>query len=641
MDTKIVNCLRNLGIDMINDRMEGDAGLTLSLAPTIFAVFKNHLNFNPNDTGWINRDRFIMSTPGASALLYSTLFYSGYPIPIESIKKYGRMSSKLPVFSEINSKWGIECTSGNKAEGLGVSVGLAYAEKYLEKILGKDLINYYTYVMITDEDLMNGNAFEVLSFASREKLNNLIILYNTFETTSDGKKSLFLNEGILKMYEGLDYYVETVTSGEDYVSIDKAILRAKASLKPSIIEIKSVIAIGSSVQSSYNGHDTVLTDRDLELVKEKMNLTKVPYHISASAFNEFKNALETRCNPVYNEWVTKYNSVIERDENNKNLLSIIEERNLKINLKNIKANFDSTMREDFRDTNSNFMNAISSATPLFIGGSLLDSKSNKIKLSNLDRIINFGNIPSGGALIANGLSLAGLKPFISTSLNNVNNMLDGIKLSSVMNESVTYIFTNDSVLSQSKNKFVDPIEEIGQLRMIPNLIVFKPADVNELIGSWDYIINKKGPAVLIISREVKGLLPNSNKELTLKGAYQIKKENGRLSGVLVSSGNELESVLRVSEELESRGLFTRVISIPSYNLFSSLPKEEKEMLFPVGAKVIVVEPSNDPSWKNLVYSDKYLITIKGYITSGTKLEVNDEVMFNVENLTENIERLLK
>ncbi len=641
MDTKIVNCLRNLGIDMINDRMEGDAGLTLSLAPTIFAVFKNHLNFNPNDTGWINRDRFIMSTPGASALLYSTLFYSGYPIPIESIKKYGRMSSKLPVFSEINSKWGIECTSGNKAEGLGVSVGLAYAEKYLEKILGKDLINYYTYVMITDEDLMNGNAFEVLSFASREKLNNLIILYNTFETTSDGKKFLFLNEGILKMYEGLDYYVETVANGEDYVSIDKAILRAKASLKPSIIEIKSVIAIGSSVQSSYNGHDAILTDRDLELVKEKMNLTKVPYHISASAFNEFKNALETRCNPVYNEWVTKYNSVIERDENNKNLLSIIEERNLKINLKNIKANFDSTMREDFRDTNSNFMNAISSATPLFIGGSLLDSKSNKIKLSNLDRIINFGNIPSGSTLIANGLSLAGLKPFISTSLNNVNNMLDGIKLSSVMNESVTYIFTNDSVLSQSKNKFVDPIEEIGQLRMIPNLTVFKPADVNELIGSWDYIINKKGPAVLIISREVKGLLPNSNKELTLKGAYQIKKENGRLSGVLVSSGNELESVLRVSEELESRGLFTRVISIPSYNLFSSLPKEEKEMLFPVGAKVIVVEPSNDPSWKNLVYSDKYLITIKGYITSGTKLEINDEVMFDVENLTENIERLLK
>ena len=122
---------------------------------------------------------------------------------------------------------------------------------------------------------------------------------------------------------------------------------------------------------------------------------------------------------------------------------------------------------------------------------------------------------------------------------------------------------------------------------------------------------------------------------------RFKKENGRLSGVLVSSGNELESVLRVSEELESRGLFTRVISIPSYNLFSSLPKEEKEMLFPVGAKVIVVEPSNDPSWKNLVYSDKYLITIKGYITSGTKLEVNNEVMFNVENLTENIERLLK
>ena len=269
MDMKIINSLRSLGIDMINSRLEGDAGLTISLAPTIYTLFSKHLNFSSSEPTWINRDRFILSTSSASPLLYSTLFYAGYPIREEELKCFG--SSKLSIYPEYNPKVGINSSTGIYAEGLSVSVGIALAEKYLRSILGRDLINFYTYVMVSDNEFMSGDTFESLELASNNELSHLIILYNSFETTINGKKSNYLKENHLKVYEDLGFHIETVTNAEDFLSIDKAITRAKLSNKPSIIEIKSLIALGTSLQGSYKGHNSVLTDEDIMLVKEKMN----------------------------------------------------------------------------------------------------------------------------------------------------------------------------------------------------------------------------------------------------------------------------------------------------------------------------------------------------------------------------------
>lgn len=632
MDTKIINSLRNLAIDMINDRMMGDAGLALSLSPTIYTIFSNHLIFNPSDGTWINRDRFIMGEALASSLLYSTLFYSGYDIPFESLKNYGK--GKLPLYPERNPKIGIEASTSNS---LGLAVGLSYSEKYLEKVLGRELINYKVYVLITDEDIMDGTFYEVVSFASRNNLNNLIIIYNSFETTKCGKKDLFLNNNIISMLNDLNFFIEVVNNSEDYLSIDKAITKAKLSNKPSFIEIKSLISIGTSNQGSYNGHESILSEKDLDLVKEKMNITKVPYHISNTAITEFQSKIDSRISPIYNEWVSTYNTIISRDEGKKNLITLLEEDNLKMNLKNIKVNFDEYMKEDLRETNNNLMNAIAKEFPLFIGGSLFN-KDTRISLLNKDILYNLS--PKGSALITGGLSLGGLKPYLACNLSDSLDMLSTIKLSSVLKENVTYIFVNDTIYDDKYGKITSPLFELGFLRSIPGLTLFRPADVNELVGSWDYIMNKKGVNALVLTSEYKGLLSTS-KELTTKGAYVLRKEMGRLSGVLVSSGNEVETTLRVSEELEGLGIFTRVVSMPSLNLFSKLSKEEKEELFPVGAKVVVVEPSIDPNYNKLVYSEKYLINLKDYTSSGTKKELIDETNFNLENLIIDVQRLLK
>ena len=640
MDTKIINSLRNLAIDMINDRMMGDAGLVLSLSPSIYTVFSNHLNFNPSDGTWINRDRFILGEGLASSLLYSTLFYSGYDIPLDSLKKYGRANSKLPLYPERNLKIGVEASIGDSPVSLGLAVGEAYAEKYLEKLLGKELINYKVYVLVTDNDLMDGSSYEVLSFASRNNLNNLIIIYNSFETTKCGKKNLLLNNNIIEMANDLGFFTEIVNSSEDYTSIDKAITKAKLSNKPSLIEIKSLIAIGTSNQGSYNGHESILSENDLDLVKEKMNITKVPYHISNSAINEFQSKIDARISPIYNEWVSTYNNIISRDENKKNLVSLLEEENHKMSLKNIKISFEEFMREDLRETNNNLMNAIAKEFPLLIGGSLFN-KDSKISLENENKNIYYNLSPKGTALITNGLALGGLKPFICANLSDSLDMLSSIKLSSTSKENVTYIFVNDTVFTDKYSKISSPTFELGILRSIPDITLFRPADVNELVGAWDYIMNKKGTNILVLTSDFKGILTSTSKELTTKGAYIVKKEMGRLSGILVSSGTELETTLRLSEELESLGIFTRVVSMPSFNLYTLLAKEIKEELFPVGAKVVVIEPSIDANYNKLVYSEKYLINLKDYLDAGTKKELISKTNFNLENLIENVERLLK
>lgn len=637
MDTKLINSLRSLGVDMIYARGMGDAGLTLSLAPTIYTVFTRHMHFVNTDPTWINRDRFILSAPGAAPLLYSTLLYSGYNITLEDVKNYG--SGKLSVYPEMNTSIGVESTTGKNAEGLSMAVGIALGSKYLQKMLGKELINFYTYTLVTDECMSSTLAMETLEVAAKENLNNLVILYNSFETTVDGKKDTTSYTNKLKYLENLGYFVETVNNAEDYTLIDKAITRAKESGKPSIIEIKTMIAIGTSMQASPKGHEYVISENDLALVKEKMNITQVPFHISASSYNEFKSILEKN-NTYYNEWVSTYNKIIEVNEEKKKLISLLEEDNFKMNIKNIKVGFDDNMKEDLRETNNNLLNAISSMCPLIVNIDLYNKNETKIEFDK-DKTIYLGTKYLSGAMIANGMSLLNLKPVIETTLSNSIFMTPALKMSSIIKKSVSYIFVNDTLINTNNNRYTEVVNELSNLRSIPNLSVIRPIDVSELVGSWDYIINKKSPVALVISKKYKGMIENSSISDVNKGAYIIKKEKGRLSGVIVSTGNEVELSLKLSDELESKGLFTRVISMPVVDLYLKNDKEYKQELFPVGAKVVAIEMSNDSVWNKFVYSDKYLITLNDYVYSDREREVLETSGFDFDLLLEKIEKLLK
>ena len=597
MDIKVINSIRNLALDMINDAGSGHPGITLDAAPIIYTLFANHLVFNNDNPSWINRDRFVLSAGHASALLYSTLFFSGYPISLEELKKYRRIDG-LPGHPSYNLKIGVEATTGSLGEGFATSVGLAIAEEYLRNLLGKEIINNYTYTLVSDGDLMEGISYEAASLAGSLKLRHLIVLYDSNGVTMDGKKD--------KRFEDMGWHTGIVNSGEDYSSIDKAILEAKASDKPSIIEVKTTIGIGTSIAGTNKVHSGPLSCADLNLVKEKMGITKVPYHISKEAYEYIRNKQTERNKKIYEEWSIRVKQILDNNPKKKDYLKIIENNLTNINfLQNIEVNYDGGMREDMRVTNSNLMKMIFDVVPQFIGGSSDMGSSTKTNIDSqkafeiedyTGRIIHFGVRENLMGAILNGLALSGFRPFGSTMLAFSDNLKPSMRLSAMMNLPVTYIFTHDSISIGYDGETHEPVEELGNIRSIPNMKVFRPADVNELVSSWNYILSNKCACSLILPKEDKGKLYGSNIISSSKGAYIIKREQGRLAGILIATGSEVETVLEISNELDRKGMFTRVISMPSIEVFNEQTDEYKNSLFETGTKIIAVEASNDKVW---------------------------------------------
>ena len=651
IDKKIINGIRSLSIDMIDEAKSGHPGICLDAAPTIYTLFRYHLKFNPEDGNWLNRDRFILSAGHGSALLYSTLFFAGYPISLDELKTFRQVGSKLTGHPELNTKIGIETTTGPLGEGFATGVGIAIAEEYLRNTIGKDVYDYYTYVLVGDGDLMEGISYEAMSLAGSLKLGKLIVLYDSNSVSLDGSTFGVFNEDILKRFEACGWHTQEVSDGENFTMINEAITRAKeVADRPSIIKIKTILGIGTSKAGTNETHGKPLSDSDIELVKNKMNVNLVPFYVSKEAATTFRDEIEKRCIPLYNEWVSRYNAFMSNDSVNKKMLGYIETGEFRINLKTIKVNFEEDQTEELRITNGKLLNLIGNLTPLLIGGSADVASSTKAYLTHGNdfkindykgRNIHFGVRENVMSSVLNGLALCGLRPFGSTFLSFSDYMKPGIRLSAMMNLPVTYIFTHDSVGIGEDGPTHQPIEQLGMLRSIPNLKVFRPADVKELVGSWDYVINNRIPACIVVTKEKLPEIKSSDITYTEKGAYIIKKEVGRLSGVLISTGEDVHTAIEISDELSKKNINLRVVSMPSVEVFNEQPKEYKEELMPIGSKVIVLEASNDRTWNEFVYNSKYIININKFGVSGKKADVLKYLEFDKGTLLMKIENLLK
>lgn len=651
IDKKIINGIRSLSIDMIDEAKSGHPGICLGAAPTIYTLFRYHLKFNPEDGNWLNRDRFILSAGHGSALLYSTLFFAGYPISLDELKTFRQVGSKLTGHPELNTKIGIETTTGPLGEGFATSIGIAIAEEYLRNTIGKDVYDYYTYVLVGDGDLMEGISYEAMSLAGSLKLGKLIVLYDANSISLDGPTLGVFNEDVLKRFEACGWHAQEVSDGENFTMINEAITKAKeVADRPSIIKIKTILGIGTSKAGTSEAHGKPLSDADIELVKNKMGVNLVPFYVSKEAATTFRDEIEKRCIPLYNEWVSRYNAFMSNDSVNKKMLGYIETGEFRINLKTIKVNFEEGQTEELRITNGKLLNLVGNLTPLIIGGSADVASSTKTYLTygndfkindNKGRNIHFGVRENVMSSVLNGLALCGLRPFGSTFLSFSDYMKPGIRLSAMMNIPVTYIFTHDSVGIGEDGPTHQPIEQLGMLRSIPNLKVFRPADVKELVGSWDYIINNRVPACIVVTKEKLPEIKSSDITFTEKGAYIIKKEVGRLSGVLISTGEDVHTAIEISDELSKKNINLRVVSMPSVEVFNEQPKEYREELMPIGSKIIVLEASNDKTWNEFVYNSKYILNINKFGVSGKKADVLKYLGFDKETLLMKIENLLK
>ncbi len=650
MDEKVINGIKNLSLDMINEAKSGHPGICLGASPIIYTLFSRHLTFNPEDGNWLNRDRFILSAGHGSALLYSTLFFAGYPIKLEDLKSFRQLNSICVGHPELNTRVGVEITTGPLGQGFASAVGFAIAEEYLSNNLNKEVFNHYTYCLVSDGDLMEGISYEAASLAGSLKLGKLIVLYDSNNMTSDGKTENVFDEDVVKRFEACGWHTEFVKDGQNIDTIDVAIKKAKQIKdKPSIIQIKTVLGLGSIKQNTHLVHKNPLEEKDLDAVKEKIGVNKIPFYVSKESVEYFRNKINSRCLPIYKTWKEKYSKVMAEESVIQKTLKYMENDDFHIDLKRIKINMDEKYNEELRVANGKIINLLSSMCPVLMSGSADLFESTKTYIDNgknfmygiYGRNINFGVREGLMAGVLNGLSLNGIRGIVSTFLGFSDYMKPGIRLSALMNLPVTYVFTHDSISIGEDGPTHQPVEQLANLRNIPGMTVFRPCDIKEIIGCWDYIINNRKPISLIISKDKLPPLENSSIKDIYNGAYIIKKERGRLSGIIMSSGSEVHKAIEISDLLEKKAIYTRVISVVSIELFKMQSDEYKNLLLPQGIKTVVIECSNDKNWCEYVYNDRYIINIDKFGKSGNKKDILEYFEFDIKSLIDKVERLLK
>lgn len=651
-----LDSLRVLSIDMISYAKSGHPGICLGAAPIIFSLFTNHLKVNPQDPKWINRDRFVMSAGHGSALLYAMLFMAGYNVSIDDLVDFRKFGSITPGHPEYGVTPGVEVSTGPLGQGIANAVGMAMAEKYLSSLIEEEIskqkvLDYYVYCLCSDGDLMEGVATEAASLAGHFGLKNLIVLYDSNGITLDGNLNSTFSEEILQKYMSMGWEVDFVQDGNDTREIDKAIERAKVNRKPTLIEIRTVIGRGSFHEGENLVHGKPLSKEDVANIRKKYNVTTNTMEITENAVKFVRQSINSRMKEVYNGW-KRYYAEVKKTYTTENLNKIFEfletgNDHLTFSSKNFKIQSDYS--EELRESNSKMMNIVSDRSKFFIGGSAdLSSSCHTALYKDVEfskkyptgRNIMFGVREHAMGAILNGMALSGLRCFASTFLVFSDYLKPALRMSALMNLPITYIFTHDSVRVGEDGPTHEPIEQLAMLRTIPNLTVFRPSDINEVIGCWDYIVNNKKPVAIVLAKEEAHILDGTSGENVKNGAYIVRREKERLDAVLVSTGIDFTTTYLISEKLRSKGIDTRLVSMPSVDLFLHTTEEYQESIIPSTAKVFTIEASSTLPWYRFA-SKGCAIGIDTFGASGYKDDVLEHVGFDYESILKKIEEKIR
>lgn len=647
IEEKIIGEIKSLGLDMIEEAGSGHPGIVLGAAPILYTLYLNHLRFDASNPNFYNRDRFIMSAGHGSSLLYSILYFAGYDLSLDDLKAFRRLNSKTPGHPEYRKTPGVEMTTGPLGQGFATAVGYAIAEKHTEALINKKekVIDYNIYCLCGDGDLMEGVSYEAASLAGSLKLDNLIVLYDSNKITMDGKIDNVFDEDITKRFESMNWTV--LTTSDEPQDIDDAIIKAKEADKPTIIQVTTTIGKDSSLAGSNKSHSGCFDKEEISKIKNILGVRDIPFTISNEAVEEFRSYIKERNKDL----VTNFDEIKEMlDEEEKSILNKLINQDKSIKLTTLDYTKPDDNEELLRISAKKVLNSYSLISPLIIGGNADTSSSTKIYLNELTpftkdnyigRNINFGVREHAMASIANGLALAGYRPFVSTFLSFSDYLKPALRLTALMDLPVTYIFTHDSISIGQDGPTHQPVEQLVSLRAIPNMEVFRPADSNEVIGSFKTIYENNSPSSLIIGRDSIKILESTSISATSKGGYIVHNEERKLDGVIIATGEEVTLALEVMQLLKEKGYDLRVVSMPSIERYNSLTKEEKEELLPLGVKKFVIEKESSYSWYSFVYKDSYLFTLDKFGASGKTEEVNSFYGFTKEEISLKIEALLK
>lgn len=655
LDNLTINSIKLLALDMINKAGSGHPGIVLGGAEILYALYKDHLKVIPNKANWVNRDRFVMSSGHGSALLYSILYHAGFDIDIEELKQFRRLNSLTPGHPEYRVTPGVDVSTGPLGQGVGMAVGMALAERYLNTIANIEkkntkLIDYYTYCYCGDGDLMEGISYEALSFASTQNLNKLILLYDCNHVSLDSDTNITFKEDIEIRFEALDFNILVVKNANDYNEVSKAIKQAKKSDRPSIIICHTIIGRDSILEGTNKVHGKPLTKEDLESIKEKYKITNDSFVVDKEVKDHLQNCINKRMSPIFKDWEEEYSDIKETNNYGLNSLFNLLERNaFVIDFDDTKFKISDEYSEELRESNQKIMNFISPKSPFFLGGSADLSSSCKTNLEKssiqsadnpIGKNIYFGVREHAMGAILNGMALSNLKVFGSTFLTFSDYQKPAIRLSALMNLPVTYIFTHDSIYVGEDGPTHEPVEQLSMLRTIPNFITFRPADINEIMGSWEYILKNNCPTALVISKEKRSKNKNTNAKFVKYGAYMIRKEKYRLDGIIIATGSEVEMAMDISKELFTMGIDTRVVSMPSMELFLKQNPKYEEQLLPKDVPTFVIEASSSLIWNRFASKPEYIFGINRFGMSGQKDELVKYLKFDKNTILASIANYL-
>ena len=658
MSQQSVNAIKVLGVDAINKAKSGHPGVVMGAAPMAYSLFTKHLRVNPKKTDWINRDRFVLSAGHGSMLLYSLLHLSGFEdVSLEEVKSFRQWGSKTPGHPEFGHTKGVDATTGPLGQGISTAVGMALAERYLAAKYNKEgyeLFDHYTYVICGDGDIMEGVASEAASFAAVQKLNKLVVLYDSNDICLDGETRDAFSENVRNRYEAYGWNTILIEDGADVEAVNVAIEKAKQSDKPTLIEVKTIIGAGSPNKQGTNGvHGAPLGEEETALFRKEIGWNYEPFEIPEEVYVDFKVNVADRGETANNEWEKLYN---EYKEKFPELAAELEEVLSREDIKHLSKESFSFKNvgeaQATRNSSQDAINSIAKVLPTFFGGSADLSHSNMtfIKGEGLqddahrtERNIQFGVREFAMATVLNGMMLhGGVRVFGGTFFVFSDYLKAALRLSALQNLPVTYVFTHDSIAVGEDGPTHEPIEHLASLRTIPNTYVFRPADATETQAAW-YLaqnVNDK-PTSIVLTRQNLPVLENSSFEKVAKGAYVVYETSSDFDTILIATGSEVALAISVAQELEREGMKVRVVSMPSIELFEEQTSEYKEALLPRSIRRRVsLEMGNTALWYKYVGLDGLAIGINKFGASAPANKVIEEYGFSVEKVVARIKNEL-
>ena len=653
---QLSNAIRFLSIDAVQKANSGHPGMPMGMADVATTLFKYHLRFNPKNPNWINRDRFVLSAGHGSMLLYSLLYLTGYKsISIEDIKKFRQLNSICAGHPEYKKGTGIETTTGPLGQGLANAVGMAIAEETLKKKFGSNVINNKTYVIASDGDFMEGISHEAMSLAGHLKLKNLIVFFDNNKISIDGPTSLSVSDNYKKRFESYGWSFLEV-NGHNEKQISKAISKASKSSKPTLISCKTIIGFGSPNKSGKaSSHGSPLGDDEITLVRKKLKWSNVPFDTPQEILDEWKK-IGDKGDQLEKDWQASI------DKKNPKIKSELEKNYISSDLADLEQLIEKEKLKYFelkpslatRQCSMAAIKSISATLPQLIGGSADLSGSNNTKTDNSKVInsknfngnyIHYGVREHGMAAIMNGLALyGGLIPYGGTFLIFSDYCKPSIRLSALMGLKVIYIFSHDSIGLGEDGPTHQPVEQLAGLRAIPNLNVFRPADINETLECWGIALKSHGtPSVIVLSRQkVPYINPNNSKKNKCEnGAYTVNISSHESNVTLIASGTEVELALKIQENLKINNIHSKVVSMPCMELFDKQSEEFKKDLIEEKSLVVTLEAGSITHWQKYVKNKGLNLGIDQFGESAPYTEVYDHFNLTEEKITSLIQKKLR